>query len=175
MGQIELISELFKIIDADVSAMCISANTGKLVFFEKGPRFSTFSSLNIDKRPGIYIFKANRCFSLDKSRFNSVPCASKTNKNLIANQISSGSIVYIGKSETSVAKRIDQHIKKCGSSVYSLRLFNSARAQLIKSLFLDVYYLKQEYSKNYAKFLLTEVEQRLFDVLKPIIGSRRNG
>ena len=175
MEQIELLSNILSAIDSDVKEICHPTTAGSLIFLEKGLSGARLSSLKIDKRPGVYIFKTIGEFSLSQAEFNRVPYASKTNKYLTSNLIKSGMYVYVGKSETSVAKRIEEHVNKCGSTEYSMRLFHRYRAYLKPKLCLDVYYLRQEYSKDYAKFLLSELEQKLFDTLKPFIGSRRNG
>ena len=160
---------IYSAIKSDVGLISRPSNFGNLNFFDKGQAGNPPAD-----RPGIYIFKIAQPIQFNSQVFNSVRYGSKTNKYLPSGWINVGKCVYVGKSETSVANRLDEHIAGCSKSTYSLRLFDNRRNNLKNSVSIETYYLKDVYA-NYAKPLLSLVERGVFDTLHPFIGSKRSG
>ena len=169
-GNLEKLKSIYDAIKSDVDSISNSKNSASLNFFDKGQ-----VGVHPVDRPGLYIFKITQSIQLNSQVFDSVKHAAKTNKNLPDDgQVEAGKYAYVGKSENSIKKRLEEHLKQCSKKTYSLRLFNRKRKSLKKCVSAEVYYLKDVYA-HYAKLILTAAEGGLFDMLKPVIGSKRNG
>lgn len=169
-GNLEKLKSIYDAIKSDVDSISNSKNSASLNFFDKGQ-----VGVPPAARPGIYIFKTTKKTQLNPRVFGSVKYAAKTNKNFPNDgQVEAGKYAYVGKSEDSVKKRLEEHIEQCPKTTYSLRLFDRKRKSLKKCVSVEVYYLKDVYA-DYAKLILPAAEGALFDALKPFIGSKRNG
>lgn len=125
---------------------------------------------------GIYIFIVTANVPLNGSGvadFDSVSYAAKTNNKLKGRTFKSSDCLYLGKSETNLYKRIEEHTcVPSGPKTYSLRLGTTERQHVKSSLRLYTFTLKNEF-KKYKKVLLPIVEGYLHDFMLPKVGSKR--
>lgn len=125
-GNLEKLKSIYGTIKFDVDSISNSKNSASLNFFDKGQ-----VGVPPAARPGIYIFKTTKKTQLNPQVFDSVKYAAKTNKNFPNDgQVETGKYAYVGKSEDSVKKRLEEHIKQCPKTTYSLRLFDRKRKSL---------------------------------------------
>ena len=81
-------------------------------------------------------------------------------------------ILYLGKSESNVSKRLSEHISGTSSdSNYALKLDDENRKALLGNVEVFVFKLKPKY-QDYKKTILSAVESRLHDELFPKVGSK---
>lgn len=122
-------------------------------------------------KPGIYVFKMKDECPLNE--FDSVEYAPKTNAELNGESFVKNDILYLGKSESNLAKRLEEHIKGPSSKkTYALRLNDSKREHIIGNFDLYCFILKDKFNRH-SKLILSTVESYLHDNLKPKVGSKR--
>lgn len=131
-------------------------------------------------RPGLYIFRINSQMPIQVNKFDAVDNAPKLNQKnhrilgiKKSDDFKNLEILYLGKSEENVYKRLIEHISNPKSkSTYALRLGHQNRNMLNGKLDLFVFELKEEY-REFAKTILSSIESRLHDKLYPRVGSKR--
>ena len=125
---------------------------------------------------GIYIFMVAANVPLNGigvANFDSVSYAAKTNNNFKGASFTANDCLYVGKAETKLYKRIEEHTDvPSGIKTYSLRLGTKERQHVKGSLCLYTFILKKEF-KKYKKVLLPIVEGYLHDFMLPKAGSKR--
>lgn len=137
-------------------------------------------SMNKVNKPGLYIFRINSQTPIQVNGFDSVKNAPKLNQKnheILGIQKSDAfknqDILYLGKSEENVSKRLSEHISNPTSkSTYALRLGHQNRNMLNGKFEVIVFELKEKY-KKFAKTILSSIESRLHDKLNPRVGSKR--
>lgn len=128
--------------------------------------------------PGIYIFmidydnKNNQFVSLT-DEFNKVKYGAKAKKAFVNKKIENGTILYLGKDEENILKRINEHLDRCSDKTYSLRIFDEKRKDLSDKIIIYAFVLSDGFQK-YKKTILSDIENRLHLLLNPIVGSRRS-
>ena len=122
---------------------------------------------------GIYIFIVESNFCIDARSFDSVKYAAQTNDYLsIDGCLKRGDCFYLGKSESDILGRINEHINNKTTKTYSLRLNYEERIYTKEHLRLYSFVLKDHF-KKYKKLLLSVVESYLHESLHPKVGSKR--
>ena len=123
-----------------------------------------------NENPGIYVFKIIEEQIIED--FDSVEYGAKTNYNF-SGRFEEGKVLYLGKAEDSLKKRLEEHIKGPSSkNTYSLRLSNGTRNRLFGKIALYIFELKKEYC-DYKKIILSTVESQLHELCKPVVGTSR--
>ncbi len=83
-----------------------------------------------------------------------------------------GKCLYVGScSSKSIYSRMGEHFKSDGS-ITSLNINHPNRELLKNSVKIIAFPLKREFD-NYSRLVVTSLEERLHDALKPITGKRR--
>lgn len=114
---------------------------------------------------GIYIFEFKlKPQVFKKDEFNKVRYASKLLKSVEPNNISRGSILYVGKSEN-LFDRLSEHINSLHATTYSLKLDNEERQAIKKNLRVRCYIFGDSMDEFY-KIISRELEQTIADKYK---------
>ena len=143
-----------------------------------GHKIDDKQNLESKKDPGIYIFmidydnKNNQLVSLT-NEFNKVKYGAKAKKTFVNKKIENGTILYLGKDEDNILKRINEHLYKCSHNTYTLRVFDEKRKDLSDKIIIYAFVLNDGFQK-YKKTILSDIENRLHLLLNPIVGSRRS-
>lgn len=130
--------------------------------------------------PGIYIFRMNNTVKNQNGCFDKVSAAPKLNgKNHSKLRIKKDSdfladqILYLGKSEESVFKRLNEHITyNENNKTYALKLSDENRSNVLGNIDVFVFELKEEYIE-FVKTILSSIESHLHDKLLPRVGSKK--
>ena len=149
-------------------------------FFDLKIECNINEKTNIEsQRAGLYVFE----YSSDQPRkfpnFDDVEYAPKLNKSnhdklkiQLDDAFKKGDILYLGKHETNLGDRLNEHITTpSGKSTYSLRLSDGYRIDFYNRLKLYYFELKLSYSK-YPKQILSKIESVLHDKLLPRCGRK---
>ncbi len=143
-----------------------------------GHKIDDKQNLESKKGPGIYIFmidydsKNNQLVSLT-NEFNKVKYGAKAKKTFVNKKIENSTILYLGKDEENIFKRINEHLYECSEPTYSLRIFDEKRKDLSDKIIIYAFVLNDGFQK-YKKTILSDIENRLHLLLNPIVGSRRS-
>ena len=129
---------------------------------------------------GVYVFVINSKTPIKQSNFIAVnysPQFNNSNHKRLGikrgDDFKNGEILYLGKSEKKLKKRLEEHIgQPKGKNTYALRLGDKNRQLLYGKLDLYVFTLKNEY-KKYSKTILSSVESFLHDIACPRMGTKR--
>ena len=172
----ELLKELSEIFDeeADKIKESVINNTDyRSDFFDILP---TFSSLK--KRPskmwgkkGVYIFVITKHIELNfklVSKWNSVSGAGL--KSYQQKSLEVGDCLYVGSSD-SLYGRMTEHFSS-DSGAASLKLSHENRKIVLDSVCVHSFALKSDL-KDYSSMIITQIEKRLHNSLKPKAGSSR--
>ena len=129
------------------------------------------------KHPGVYVFQITSLVTINpsKGKFNSPVSNAARLKAKYAKRkyFDVHDIVYLGKDETNVVTRINQHVAPGNNTTTSsLRLNDPNRRHLYGKLQVYVFVLKGEY-KKYAKTIVSSVERHLHNQLNPMVGTIR--
>lgn len=136
------------------------------------------------KKPGIYVFviapKAGKPIPIDES-FNDTPDAPKLikqnyydPKTFTYHDLKNGQILYLGKAEDDLQKRVNEHIYGPQyDSTSALKLSSKERKKLLNQLVCVCFLLRDDLT-SFVKIILPSIESRLHDILKPRVGSKRS-
>ena len=119
---------------------------------------------------GIYVFMMIN--NTPVNNFNYVNYGAKTNNNLNGSNFSVNKCFYLGKSENSLVKRLNEHLIDSPSTTYSLKLDDINRQHVRGNISLYTFVLRNVYL-NYKKIILSVVESFLHDSLTPMVGTIR--
>ena len=158
--------------------------------FEECRVFSVANSKTIpddfpDNTPGIYVFvitpESGETIPVPDN-FNDTPYAPNLSKKREYYDATSnkptdfrkGQVLYLGKSESDLKYRLNQHINEPSSSkTYALKLSSNERTRLLGNLTCVCFVLKEDLQK-YGKTILPAIESHLHDKLLPRVGSKRS-
>ena len=127
-----------------------------------------------DKICGVYLFRIRNSTPVnnDTDGFDATKYAPRLRNGEIR-QFEKGCILYIGKSETDLINRINQHYVNATKNTYSLRLDDIHRRHLLKNVETIYFELKPQYIQH-KKVILTCIERYMHDHIDAYVGSKKN-